>query len=1034
MLTDVHRITPRARAVLGHSRSGEVIRAVAVSSPKLGHNQQTRHYHFGMWSSYPDPESHRNVRHPQGAGKHRFAEHLSKIPTWDQIPATKDPRVVLKRIIENHSQYGKPSCSRNLDTPSTYDGEAGNSPKKIPWMNTPIRSQFNDIFHSWMNPAANGAKQATSDAVSRHSEAKAHASLDHVGGTTTKGAQEDDDYVIDPITNRKVSRVYGSSYGRPERPVPTFESYRSQFTPFSPHRSEAERPVVHSDGPPPADELRKYTQVDIDPNPADASSSVQNTTTVAPGEHQAYRNQTVQNEEYSPNHLPPDKPGETYHDLHKYKPYMRNEPDGSPKEDGTSYDDLHEYTTPYMYNEGVPAEDGITKYDDLDKYGPYMYKEDVKPEESSPKYNDLDQYGPYMYQEDMKSEESPRDPELDRYGPYMYKEDSNREDPTPKYDDIHKYNPTEFDDPTSATSEQPFSQYGDLDQYKKFRHHDADGDLGKEMSTASKPSISERLQKLDLAGAEPQDEADLPFKTSTSDRTTASRDDLESAMDSHREASDATDRGAFANVRESRARKEDEVTEAGKPTTTVNSFWDFLARRDSYLGRPAPEDEALKDQSSYTTMPKVHVTVEGGKPSASRLETALDRQKKASSDSRIDRRAREEAEVDPYSTERQGLETSYAEECGGKPTWPTFVQTYVANQDADSRTAKQRTAEETAAASDSTQAASSEEPTVYKILAYDPATKDISTAETTSTVPPHEEATAPLLTPADVLPRLSNPSQFMSHFAPLQAEGFEIASGAGDVLVFRKVNRSPDSTITTTTTRDAKTYHHQQQPPVNPIDMMGRPAPLPSAAAFASPTGFLNYDLPTASTAPAPAPATTEAAATLVERGEARTTSPTSLNTPAATTAGTAASYGTGASIESGSNAVNNASIDHPINESTTNKPLSQEEVEDKDYKLSDKNDHEHPEVDMTKVWAWSFGSIGGTILLVELSKGQKERRNRHRQQRQREEEDKKRVAAKLGKSILVAASCVAGFSYVLGVLADYFITGGMDGRGPVGL
>lgn len=129
------------------------------------------------------------------------------------------------------------------------------------------------------------------------------------------------------------------------------------------------------------------------------------------------------------------------------------------------------------------------------------------------------------------------------------------------------------------------------------------------------------------------------------------------------------------------------------------------------------------------------------------------------------------------------------------------------------------------------------EPTVYKILAYDPTMQSISIAETTSVVP---DQAAPL-TPSEVLLRLSNPSKFFPHFDPLRAEGFEIVSGSGDVLVFRKVREAASPAPTATQTQ---TLEETNAPPVNPIDMMGRQF-LPNAAASrASPTGFINYNDP----------------------------------------------------------------------------------------------------------------------------------------------------------------------------------------------
>jgi len=146
------------------------------------------------------------------------------------------------------------------------------------------------------------------------------------------------------------------------------------------------------------------------------------------------------------------------------------------------------------------------------------------------------------------------------------------------------------------------------------------------------------------------------------------------------------------------------------------------------------------------------------------------------------------------------------------------------------------------------------EPTIYKVLACDPWTLDVSIAETTSTVP---DQTTPL-TPSEVLPRLSNPTKFLPHFEPLRAEGFEIVSGQGGILVFRQVREAPTSSSPASSPLPSSSYSASPESnaaasassspsfsahPVNPIDMMGRdPFPLPNAAAFASPTGFVNYE------------------------------------------------------------------------------------------------------------------------------------------------------------------------------------------------
>lgn len=127
--------------------------------------------------------------------------------------------------------------------------------------------------------------------------------------------------------------------------------------------------------------------------------------------------------------------------------------------------------------------------------------------------------------------------------------------------------------------------------------------------------------------------------------------------------------------------------------------------------------------------------------------------------------------------------------------------------------------------------------TLYKILAYDPTMQSISEAETTSIVP---DSASPL-TPAEVLLRLSNPAKFFPHFAPLQSQGYEIVSGSGDVLVFRKVRSEAPPTVSSPTiepTFASKEYTRLRR---NPIDGM---QPIPATGNFASPTGFVNHDLP----------------------------------------------------------------------------------------------------------------------------------------------------------------------------------------------
>ncbi len=988
-------MTPRARVALGGTVSSQVLRPAGASFHKTRHGQQTRAFRFGISSSYFDPEFHKELRRCyQRAVKLNINESLlAKKLSWKEYSITKDPKEALKRIIEKHTLSEAQSRPRFIDSDFSaifngsskkHDTEGSQTQKpsqQSTWFNSPLKSQVGEIISQWTKQDAKGARQAKSD----------------FGVSRSQSKDDPEDFVIDPITNRKVPRNADKSLGKePEAPVPTFKSYRSQFATFAPPDLRDERPMVHSNGPPPADELKKYEQIDISSDPASASVANQTPTAASPDELRAYETPTTQNEQYSLNHLPPDEPIETYDDLHKYKPYTYNEPNGVVEEESAKYDDLHKYG-PYMHNENVTTEESASKYDDLHKYGPFMYNENVKTEEPFPKYDDLAKYGPFMYREEMKAGNSPKDEELRRYGPFMYREhDMKSQESSPKYSDLDKYNPTALKDSIPTTNDQPFSQYGDLEHYKMFRYQEPDGKPTVEKDAVaeslkeydaktdesetkdSKPSIAERLQKLRLTGEKSQSRTDQSLKIKMPNLKTESRDDLERAMDSHREASDAADREAHANIQKLRARMRDQAKKSSKPPMTGNYVKDFPEDFvQSWAGYAASQPFGPKDLSGSTS-PSTLAKYKGSsrletaldrQNIVSKLEPALDRQSKATKDTLLSHRAREEAEADHYSKEPQGLETSYMEECGGKPTWPTFVKTYSANPGVDSKETKSMMSNTTTdlrdqapgsaysrdpeidglPREDTLEAATlpEREPTVYKILAYDPTTKSVNTAETTSVVP--DEA-APM-TPADALLRLSQPTKFLPHLAPLQAEGFEIASGGGDILVFRQV-RSPSST----TARHKSRFHQDaNEPPINPIDMMGRrtPAPLPSAAAFASPTGFVNYDLP-------PTVEVAEDAAT-AKMATAPTTTTTTTTTPP---------FRSGIEVRR----------EEPV-------------------------------------------FSGPKTRIIGAHKAGKVKKN----------EDRKRERAGIGRRMLVAGAWVAAISYSLGVMGEYFITGGIDGKGPTG-
>jgi hypothetical protein len=75
-------------------------------------------------------------------------------------------------------------------------------------------------------------------------------------------------------------------------------------------------------------------------------------------------------------------------------------------------------------------------------------------------------------------------------------------------------------------------------------------------------------------------------------------------------------------------------------------------------------------------------------------------------------------------------------------------------------------------------------PSIYKILAYDSSALQVTMAETTSSILSPNESP---LSPAEALSRLNNAAKFLPHFSALQNAGYEIVSGTGDLLIFKKV-------------------------------------------------------------------------------------------------------------------------------------------------------------------------------------------------------------------------------------------------------
>jgi hypothetical protein len=551
--------------------------------------------------------------------------------------------------------------------------------------------------------------------------------------------------------------------------------------------------------------------------------------------------------------LTAEEKSKTYRDLHAYAPTGKSGPEAvptrvHPEEASKDYKDLPEYS---QYDNGdaatprVHPEEASKQYEDLREYSQFdntgPETERIHPEEASKQYEDLSKYPAQGYEEPKQTtrthpEELTKEYEdLGEYSPRKFEPVDQAypvhpEDASKEYEDLGKYKPQKFDSVARGYPlhpEEASKAYPDLHLYQGIAHNKPFGkitDLPNPFAIRPKPYQAKSPSQEHTIAAlarhwglyHPSDVDAAPLDTLTAQEIRA--EVLQRAQEPTGEES----------VSSGAQEAEEQVrVEAGRKLTGnfVRDFPEEFARSWSAEYSPSgttlyPKDQAGDGQSAggstaLDVEEDVHPSSmdESFPRETSRLEPAMSR---LSQKSKMSAEEKAMLSADPYSMAPQGLQTSYTEECGGRATWPTMVRHY---------SAKAKSSE------DKDGQSSSEEPISWKILAYDPIAQSVAVAETSSSV---VDASSPS-PPAEVLARLSNPSKFLPHFRRLGLQGYEIFSGSGDVMVFRKVRPSSmdaDATSTLAETGDRRATR------INPIDMMGYPV----TGNFASPTGFVNYD------------------------------------------------------------------------------------------------------------------------------------------------------------------------------------------------
>ncbi|KAI1330875.1 hypothetical protein F5Y16DRAFT_361479 [Xylariaceae sp. FL0255] len=866
-----------------------------LAATSLSLRSQIRNFQFGKWPFATDPVFHRELRRRHKQLKHKCRDALNRKLQWQDHPFAKDSQDALRRVMSPYWLANVGRFGFRWNRRDEFGGRAFSMKSPLYQFHAAYKHTRFTFSSQPRSPQSTTANSKTSSP----SQADKPSSVEQAG---------QQDYVIDPITNRKVPITqYGVIDKDVEAQVPPSTSYTSQFESLYPPNAAEERPPVHSNGKPPTGELNKYAEVQFDDwaggNAHKAQTfDIASPTTHPDAQYYAFEDLSSRSEEYSLNHLPPEDSIEEPSDLHKYQTGILDT-DALAPESQELQDELSQYK-PFMHQENSVSEDSLPRPDDLKQYeSPNLDANHQLP--SDVKHDDLEKYRSHVVEEtwtDPQSESSTL-PE-----------------------DLHKYRPAAFED--IVENDQPFHQYGDLESYKSFRLQQQEPSTELDQDTLVKSLQEFDLKEKDHTVPTPDDvfspgdvftpgtlpKMDLPeghvfskhYSDDAASTTSASKNlgELYREMSWFSAASDAIDREINDSVQKARRNFSEEPS---------------IERQDKYTDNPALGKELQannltgnEEGSEGTSSGELHFF----------LEPALDRhyRPRAKYSTSLDHHGRT---TDLYSREPQGLETSFMQECGGKQMMPIYTRSYGTGPGRDEskpescedghtesspRSYYHRDPEidglprsKAEELSQEQETLRTEQPKIYKILAYDSTMQSVNVAETTSVVP---ELASPL-TPTEVLPRLSHPDKFFPYFAPLREEGFEIVSGSGDMLVFCQM-------------RPAKTVAN-----VNPIDMMGRATALPNAAAFVSPTGFVNYDI-----------------------------------------------------------------------------PRVDEELDGSSFRSGIERSQEQP------VFEESKSSENG----------------KH-----------KRKKMGLGNKVLVGGAWVAGVSYSIGVLSDYFSTGGSDGKGPDG-
>lgn len=879
--------TPTYRA--GWAKASSLASGATVVRHHHHQHQQTRGFRFGRraWTSYLDPEYTQDVCQRQRKIRYKYFQTLNRRLSWEQHPLAEDAKSTIKRMSKNYwyPVDQKNAARRHLDNDiasSTITNPTGIRPGQN--IEDAERAPLEDLLFGAAKEQIKTKAEATFDKSKRHRGNK----------NKSKATKADPEYVIDPITNRKILKAATSGLGSQ---APLSGPYTSQFSNLSPPDLDASRPIFY-DGPPPEAELKFYSQVKIDdapwnpinPTAATTLSDVLVKDTPAPDLLNALSSDTAgvswhpntgiaattavpsfgsepQPVAYEATTETAKEQEATPGELNKYGPVRASEPDGKYKSTAELVHEAelgqykavrsHEPDGKYKDTTEAPADKTeLGKYGAVRSHEPDGKYKQASAEESVDKA-ELGQYGAVRSHEpdgkykDVAAEEKYDPAELAEYGAVRAHEPDGKYKKEKNVTNTQEYDPAELAEYVPVQAHEPDGMYkkentvnnydeydpAELAQYGAVRAHEPNG-MYKEQKEFTNTQEYDPAELAEYEKGVRAHEPDGLYKKQKEFTNYSEYDPAELAS-----------YGAF------RAHEPDGMYKKEKSYTNFSEYEDLDTYNKPFLSHePDGKYKAEMARAQPRSEPAVLKELRNREKPASAAE--LEAAWSAHCETNVVDEAKLSEELSQYgafrSHEPDGKYAAASQ--GQKPAYETISEenpleafTYEDAQCTKSSSASvsQPTTTTTTAATQTS------EPTLYKILAFNPDTQSVEAAETTSSSLPSSMSSTST-SPADVLPRLTNISKFLPHFARLESQGFEIAAGSGDVLVFRKVREAvPEPAVTHHAGRQAVTADGSSTTlatsgSINPIDMTGggKRDYHVAAGRFASPTGFVNYNLP----------------------------------------------------------------------------------------------------------------------------------------------------------------------------------------------